>query len=1104
MTGSSPRRHTPPSRSLLLTLAFSAGAVSLSFEVLWARALALEAGSPLAAFAIVVSAFTAGMAAGAAVLGRLADRLRRPLSCFGWLQIALAAAGCGSALAWGSGGLTRFALEALAVSPGGLLFYGVQTFVSGIGVFLPAFLVGGTLPLILDASRGSGSPGRRCGNIAAWNAAGAAAGALLCGFVLLARTGLTASLLLTAGVALLNGAISLAASRHYRASEGPATATAPQDAGRPTVSALGTMHGLAALLIAGLAVTAMEVAWTRLAYLSFGSSAQAGSLVLASVITGLAIGYAVGARLGRRDPRSLLPMLLAFAGLSALATDPLLGRLPLIAVSLSGALAPSGIGMVPFGVEQAIQFTTMLLLVGTPCLFLGAAFPAGFRVCLDSLGSGLQGRAAGAASAASSMGNLSGAPLAYLVLEADLGARACLLGAAAMLGITALAVAPGRRVRALAGTCLLLATGLATLGRWDPALMSSGPFLYGSFYRTLESDDAKLSLDEILEQRGQVVFSREGPQALVTVRRLPSGRISMQVNGKTDASTGGDMKTQTLTAQLPLLLREAVSERERAPRTVLVVGLGSGVSLASALTHPVDHVDVIELSPEVVQASSWFAAANRNALEDPRVRLFVGDARSYLRFGGPSAPHERYDVIASQPSNPWVAGEASLFTREFFTLARRHLAAGGVMCQWIQGYGLAPEDFRSVVATFAEVYPAVSLWEESTAGGDYLLIGSEEPLVIDPRRLRDAMRQPAVAADLGRVEISGPAGLLSHFVSGGRSMAAFADGARIQTEDRLALEFSALPALHRDTLGAILGAIDPYRLSPAALVPGDPALSAELASRARAAQREREWAAGLGLLRVREPADPDLLAALSYLRSGMKDHALDLLRRLVLRRPSDRTARLLLAHLFMARGRPDEAARHLLEAVRLAPEDARGHLFLSRALFAGGHLEEALASNASALAIEPDLAIAYSDRCGMLLAGGDAPSAEAACRDALTLDPLLAEAHANLGVVRMRRGGTSEAEEAYRDALRLDPDLADARYNLAALLERSGRATEGLAVLQPLVTSTAPADGEALRLAARLAAASGDAPLARAYLDRSLRIEPGNPEAAEILRMLGG
>src|SRR5439155_1631285 len=128
-------------------------------------------------------------------------------------------------------------------------------------------------------------------------------------------------------------------------------------------------------------------------------------------------------------------------------------------------------------------------------------------------------------------------------------------------------------------------------------------------------------------------------------------------------------------------------------------GLGSGVTAAAALAHPVGRVDVVEISPEVVEAMPLFEGTNRGAMRDPRLRLTLGDARARLMFGSTDRDDDRYDVIASQPSIPWIAGQALLFTTEFFTVARRHLAAGGIMCQWVQGYGVDPDHFRSVAAT---------------------------------------------------------------------------------------------------------------------------------------------------------------------------------------------------------------------------------------------------------------------------------------------------------------------------------------------------------------------------------------------------------------------
>ena len=134
------------------------------------------------------------------------------------------------------------------------------------------------------------------------------------------------------------------------------------------------------------------------------------------------------------------------------------------------------------------------------------------------------------------------------------------------------------------------------------------------------------------------------------------------------------MLTQKVIAHLPLLLHEH-------PREICIVGLGSGVTLGSALRHPIDHADVIELSPEVVEASRYFAAENHHALDDPRARLIVGDGRSHLLLS-----KRQYDVIISEPSNPWIAGVAALFTREFFAAARDRLAPGGIMGPWAHTY----------------------------------------------------------------------------------------------------------------------------------------------------------------------------------------------------------------------------------------------------------------------------------------------------------------------------------------------------------------------------------------------------------------------------------
>lgn len=1103
-------------KHLCLLAAFLAGACSLSLEVLWARCLTIEAGGPLASFTIVVSSYMLGLAIGAVWIGRAADRSAGPLALFGLLQGASGGFALIVAALTAQGGAARSLLAASSLQPGTPPFLLLEIALGGGLAMLPALAMGGTLPLLVRTVGAHGAEAGSAGSLASANAAGAAIGSLSCGFVLLPGLGLIRSLLVTGVVLIVLGLLALVVARRGRSRDTAFAAGGPAETSvrlnrDPSQLVLGAI--VLALFASGLALTGLEIVWTRLACLSFGSSVQAGSLVLAAVITGVSLGNAAGTGLILRfGPRPSSLALLAIGGaLSICLTDQWLGRLPSLALRMAAWLLPSGESSMEISATHASQFGLMFSLVLLPSLFLGAFFPVGCAAMVSARRGGpgspsRVGTLVGLASAAISSGNLLGAPSAYLGLLGQAGSRGCLLASAGVMALAGFLVpssaARAGSIRAAAAAALVLILGALAFGSWDPDLLSSGPFLYGALYGPTSGPSHESSLKQALRRRGDVIFSKEGPDALVTVRRGGGGTLSIQVNGKTDASSGGDMKTQMLTAHLPLLLH---SRSPSAASRVLVVGLGSGVTVAAALAHPISSVEVIEISPEVIQAASFFEDTDRRVMSDPRTRLVLGDARSRLMFGPPLSERDLFDVIASQPSNPWIAGQGLLFTREFFTSARRHLAKGGMMCQWVQGYGLEPEDFRSVVATFADVFPHVSMWEESTAGGDYLLLGSQQALVVDPEALASRLGTPTIAEDLGRVEITGLADLLSHFVAGDEALRQFAAGARLQTEDRLSLEFTAPAALYRDTLGRIIKSLEPYRGDPTLLAGVDQALASELSRRARAGRKEREWAAGLGLLQASRAPDTDLMRAVSFLRAGMRAHALEILRSSSLRHPSERLTHLLLGYLYMSAQGSDSAGRAIRElqaAVEIDPDEPRGRLYLARALYAVGRLDAALAENLAASRLDPSLAEPFNDRCAMLLAADDVASAEASCLEALSRDPSLAEAHANLGVVQSRRGRPDAAERSFRRALELDGSLADARYNLAALCERRQRPGDGLAALAPLLSGPGLADAEVLRLAARLAIQAKDRDAARDYLEKSLLVEPENEESKQIKGML--
>jgi spermidine synthase len=339
------------------------------------------------------------------------------------------------------------------------------------------------------------------------------------------------------------------------------------------------------------------------------------------------------------------------------------------------------------------------------------------------------------------------------------------------------------RSASLAAASLAVAAAVTVLPAWDKRVMSTGPAIYAQDYLA----QPKTAGASALPLPDQLLFYRDGPSATVSVTQL-GDQISLRVNGKTDASTNPvDMPTQLNLAHLPLLLHPD-------PRAVLVIGLGSGITAGAAARHPLERLDVVEIEPAVVEASRFFTRYNADVFKDPRLRLTIADGRNYLL-----TTKQRYDVIISEPSNPWIGGIASLFSVEYFELARSRLQPGGIMVQWLQAYSFSPPDFQMVVKTFGSVFPATSLWHSTR--GDYLLLGRMKPAPIDLALLKARYEaNPAVRRDLALAEVSDWPGVLGFFMLGETDAGRYAAGAEVNTDDRLPLEFSAPRALYLDTV----------------------------------------------------------------------------------------------------------------------------------------------------------------------------------------------------------------------------------------------------------------------------------------------------------------
>jgi len=905
----------PLALGLALTAAVLSGAAALVYEVVWLRMLSLVVGHAVDALTAVLAAFMAGLALGAALFGRLAAQGRRPLRNCAWVELGIGASA--AVLPWSFIGILPVALtlrEALGLSY--QAFELVQVGLAGVLVLLPTVLMGGTLPLLSQGfSGGETRPARLAGWLYTANTAGAVLGALATGYWLLPALGNHATGRVAGGANLLAAALLAVASRRTpAATPDPATLAA---SGRPP-NAGGRWLVPAALAVSGAATMVFEVAWTRALTLILGSSTYAFTAVLVAVLLGLAGGSAAFVwRFGQR-PVSVGVLAAVQGAIGVTATVVLLGfdRLPeLLLVGLQWSDAASWV------VVLELMLSTGALLLVT--LSIGASFPCALAASTPS--PPRIGQEFGRLYAASTLGAVAGVALGGLVLVPRWGIhgslKAAILASLVMAGSLWIAEGGSGRRLVFAAAAGAMAFAVALLPPWDVRVMSAGPAIYA---RTFLAEMRQRSFREQVANE-RMVFYQDGKSGSVAVTEVGQHRI-LRVNGKVDASTFNDMPTQLTLAHLPLLVHPA-------PREVFVLGLGSGVTAAATLAHPVERVDVVELEPAVVEASRFFASAQGRSLDDPRLRIIVGDGRSFLRAASP-----RYDVIVSEPSNPWVRGMAGLFSSEFFALAKSRLRPGGVMLQWLHTYNLAPQDVRVVVATFRTSFPAATLWEPTP--GDLLLLGWLEAPSIDLRGIRARWEAtPAIRDDFARMFLKSWAGLLGFFVLDQDGTARLAVGAPLNTDDRLPLEWSAPRALYTNT--------DPANHAMLQAVQERARLDLEPGSQGELESADAQYWMAMGCLRRLATVDalahfekalsldprhvPAAVgASMTALKLGRYPDALAQAQRALAREPADPNALFFAGAAAWWLGRLPEAERYLERAVAIQPENSEFRGALAR------------------------------------------------------------------------------------------------------------------------------------------------------------------------------
>jgi spermidine synthase len=938
---------------------------------------------------------------------------------------------------------------------GGFLFPTIRLLSCFVLVLVPAVALGATFPVAVRwFAHDTDHPGRAGGALYAANTVGATVGVLTAGFVLIPAIGISGTTLVGVAASGLSIACAIEVARRshtldHRQKSGVQLRTASQ----PKVRTSPERRWLAATVLglSGLATFIYEIAWVRVLSLVIGPTTYAFAATLAAIVGGIACGSTAGAWVAGRARRPALWLAVALAG-TAIATS--------WATSFVGTDLPRLVAdqllRSPYleGHLLTRHAPRVVALILPTAIGLGVSFPLALEI-VGGWGA-LAGRL-GMVYAINTLASLAGSLIAGFALIPLFGLQHTLQVTSGVLVVAALIVlasahlpSSGRMVGlALATFAVVVLIGSPS---WDRELLASGVYKY----------PADLSQDvdpEIALKAGTLLYYRDGAAATVSVKRL-AGTRALSIDGKVDASTFGDMLTQKALAHLPLLLHPN-------PREALVIGLGSGVTAASALIHPITQLDVVEISPEVVDASRYFAAENRNALEDPRTRLVLGDGRSHLLLS-----NRKYDVIVSEPSNPWMAGVAALFTREFFLAARERLAPDGIICQWAHTYDISEADFRSIVATFLSVFPHGTMW--LIGEGDVLLVASAVPLDSRLETLEQTWRRPGVAVDLREVSAFEPFALLSSFAAGPHELQRYAAGAALQTDDRMALEFSGPRALYagpgeqiaatlRQLLepglgppairgawgsagaaqwrnrGAMMLAIqagdEAYRNYVRALAE-DPIDAATLDGVVRAAvvtDREPELLDRLQSLSSQYPQQPVIRVAVSKLlaTTGAVDEAIAVATEAANVDPNDGRALEQLASILADIGDADRLGDTVVKLQKIQPAVATTLYYAAQARFLVGQFDEAIRLGHESAARDPGYARAHNLVGASYASLGQREPARQAFDAALRADARDAAVYVNLGLLELESGNRDAAADHFAEALALDPDLPAARQGLA-------------------------------------------------------------------------
>ncbi|MBI1318910.1 MAG: hypothetical protein GC168_08165 [Candidatus Hydrogenedens sp.] len=780
MSAAEPRRG--PLFPAILAFFFVSGACGLLYQVVWTRKLVLLFGTTSYAVSTVLCIFFLGLAVGSLWGGRMADRVKRPLLAYGYIEIAV--------------GLWALAFLLLVRYGENAVIYVLQNLDVGRGIgvalrasmamlllFVPVSLMGATLPLLAKfVNHEPKVRGIRIGSLYGMNTLGAVTGCYCAGFVFIPALGYTQTTLVGAAANIAVGLLALLLSRLSAAAETIHEKHGPEP--RPVAAKQMATYALAAFALSGFCSLALEVVWTRLLAIVFLGTTYAYTTMLTVLLCGIALGSLVASIAVDRLRAPAVWLGAALLGTGVFTLFQLQGFAGMPSVILEGPSRDWAAS-----IEQKFWLAAWVLF--PPTFALGATFP--FVVKIVSFGRPSLGRDVGRIYAYNTFGGVAGSLAGGFLLLPVLGAHVSMVLLAVLLaggGVALVLVAQGPKplragILGVAGVSALLAFAAAP-----------------------KDVNTALNVGYVPESH-KVLSVREGVEATVVVSEPanePEGtnRVLWINRVQATATIEKGVKMNRLQGALPLLF-------DRDPERVLFMCFGSGITCGTLALSGFERIDAVEISPDVIASAPLFAVDNLGVLERPSLHIHIDDGRNYLLTS-----REQYDFITFEPMPLALAGVSTFYTREYYEHCLARLTPTGMTSQWVPLHSLSPEIVQALVRTFIDVFPHYCAW---FVNADLFLTGSPSPLALDYAKLSERLAQPELKAALEKVGFHDPEELIACFAMDEPALRAFAGTGLVMTDDRPWAEFEAPKLVYADLVDQSLKLLAPNYTSPLALFP---------------------------------------------------------------------------------------------------------------------------------------------------------------------------------------------------------------------------------------------------------------------------------------------